>query len=201
MEFSQGRKGKVMSSFYTEAELMEMGFKYIGKNVKISRKTSIYDISNISVDDNTRIDDFALLSGHIKIGKHVHIAAYAALFAGKAGIEVEDFCGLSARCNVYAASDDYSGQALTNPTVPEQYKLITSKKVIFKKHALIGAGCTVFPGVIVGEGASVGAMSLITKDVNPWMMYVGVPAKELRPREKALLQLEERLLEGEKNES
>ncbi len=189
-----------MSSFYSEIELREMGFKYIGKNVKISRKTSIYGVSNISIDDNTRIDDFALLSGHIKMGKHVHIAAYAALFAGEAGIEIEDFCGISARCIVYAASDDYSGQALSNPTIPDHYRKVTNETVIFRKHALIGAGCTVLPGVIIDEGASFGAMSLIVKNAKPWTMYVGVPAKELRPRDKKLLQLEYRLLEEEKNE-
>lgn len=188
-----------MSSFYSETELMEMGFKHIGKNVKISRKTSIYDISNISIDDYSRVDDFALLSGKITIGKHVHIAAYTALFAGKAGIEVEDFCGISAHSCVYAVSDDYTGQALTNPTIPDKYKMVTEKRVIFKKHALVGAGSVVLPGVTVGEGASFGSMSLITKDAEPWMMYVGAPAKELRSRERVPLQLESKLLEEQDN--
>lgn len=187
-----------MNSFYSEAELQEMGFKYVGRNVKISKKTSIYGISNISIDDNTRIDDFALLSGTIIIGKHVHIAAYTGLFAGSAGIEIEDFCGISAHCCVYAASDDYSGKALTNPTIPDKYKMVTEKKVIFMKHALVGAGSIVLPGVTIGEGASFGSMSLITKDAKPWTMYVGAPAKELRPRERKLLQMEEKLNEEEK---
>lgn len=187
-----------MVSFYSEAELKELGFKYVGKNVRISRKTSIYGASNISIDDNTRIDDFALLSGNITIGKHVHIAAYTGLFAGSEGIEIEDFCGISAHCCVYAASDDYTGMALTNPTIPEKYKMVTEKKVTFKKHSLVGAGSIILPGVTVGEGASFGSMSLITKDAKPWTMYVGAPAKELRPREKKLLELEQELLEEEK---
>lgn len=189
-----------MESFYSETELREMGFKYLGKNVKISRKTSIYGISNISIGDNTRIDDFVLLSGNITMGKHVHIAAYTGLFAGKAGIEIEDFCGISAHCCVYAASDDYTGMALTNPTIPEKYKKVTEKKVTLKKHALIGAGSIVLPGVYIGEGASFGSMSLITRDAKEWTMYVGAPAKELRAREKKILMLEKELLEEEKDE-
>lgn len=184
-----------MNSYYSEAELLEMGFKYIGRNVKVSRKASIYGIANISIDDNSRIDDFTLLSGHIKIGKYVHISAYTALFAGEAGIEIEDFCTISVRCNVFAVSDDYSGQALTNPTISDKYRLVTSKRVIFKKHAIVGTGSTVLPGVIVDEGASFGAMSLIIRDSKPWMMYVGAPAKELRPRKREPLQLEGKFLE------
>lgn len=186
-----------MDSFYTDRELHELGFKKIGINVKISRKTSIYGTSRISIEDNTRIDDFAILSGNLTIGQHVHIAAYTGLFAGEAGIDIEDFCGISAHCCVYAASDDYTGQALTNPTIPNEYKMITEKKVVFQRHTLIGAGSIVLPGVTVGEGASFGSMSLITKDALPWTMYVGAPAKELRPREKKLLELEKELLHYE----
>ncbi len=183
-----------MDSFYSADELEKMGFKKIGKNVRLSRKTSIYNISEISIGDHARIDDFALLSGCIEIGRNAHIAAYAALFAGKAGIIVGDFCGISARCSVYAASDDYSGQAMTNPTIPDQYRLVKEKRVVFQKHVIIGAGSTVLPGVVIEEGASFGAMSLIVRDAGPWMMYAGIPARELRPRERKPLLLEKEYL-------
>lgn len=189
--------GKAVTSFYSEEELKEIGFKSLGKNVLLSRNTCIYGAGKISIGDNSRIDDFALLSGNITIGKHVHIAAYTGLFAGSAGIVVEDFCGISAHCSVYAASDDYSGQALTNPTVPDEYKCVTEKRVTFERHSLVGAGSVVLPGVHIGEGASFGSMSLITKDAKPWTMYVGAPAKELRPRDRKPLELEKQLLEDE----
>lgn len=179
-----------MNSYYSENELKEIGFKSIGSNVLISRKTSIYGASNISIGNNVRVDDFALLSGKIMLGNNVHIAAYTGLFGGEAGIEVADFCGISAHCCVYAASDDYTGVALTNPTIPDKYKMVTAKKVVLEKHALVGAGSIILPGVHIGEGASFGSMCLITKDANPWMMHVGAPAKELKPRKKDLLELE-----------
>lgn len=187
-----------MVSFYSETELRELGLKHVGKNVKISRKASIYSASNISVGDNTRIDDFVILSGNITIGKHVHISAYTGLFAGSEGIEVGDFCAISGHCCVYAVSDDYSGMTMFNSTVPEKYKNVTEKKVTFEDYTLVGAGSIVLPGVTVGEGASFGSMSLINKDAKPWTMYVGAPMKELRPREKKLLELAQELLEEEK---
>lgn len=188
-----------MNSFYTESELKEIGFKSIGKNVSISKKTSIYGAANISIGNNVRIDDFALISGNINIGNNVHIAAYTGLFGGEAGIDIADFCGISAHCCVYAASDDYTGIALTNPTIPDKYKKVTAKKVVLEKHALVGAGSIILPGVHIGEGASFGSMCLIVKDANEWMMHVGAPAKELKPRKKDLLELEKEYLEEQKD--
>ena len=83
-------------SFYNQEELTALGFKAVGKNVLISRKTSIYGAQHISIGDNVRIDDFSLLSGQITIGSYVHIAAYVGLFGG-GGIVLDDFVGLSAR--------------------------------------------------------------------------------------------------------
>ena len=69
-----------MDSFYSQNELLELGFKKIGTNVLISKKSSIYNAQNIEIGDNVRIDDFCLLSGTIKLGNYIHIGAYSALY-------------------------------------------------------------------------------------------------------------------------
>ena len=183
-----------MNSFYSEEELKEIGFKSIGTSVLISKKCSIYGAQNISIGSNVRIDDFCILSGKIEIGNYIHIAAGSMLFAGNEGIIFEDFSGLSSRCAVYAASDDYSGDALTNPTVPDEYRNVTGGTVIFKRHAIIGAGSTVLPNTIVGEGASVGSMSLVNKSIEGWGIYVGIPCRRVKDRSKHLLELEKEFL-------
>ena len=116
------------------------------------------------------------------------------LFAGNEGIVFEDFSGLSSRCAVYAASDDYSGEALTNPTVPDEYRKVTGGTVVFKRHSIIGAGSTVLPNVIIGEGVSVGSMSLINKSLEDWGIYVGIPCRKIKERSKHLLELEKEFL-------
>ncbi|MBR2213477.1 MAG: acyltransferase [Eubacterium sp.] len=180
-----------MSSFYSEQELKEIGFKSLGENVLISKKTSIYGASNMSIGNNVRIDDFSLLSGNITIGNNVHIAAYVSLFAGDAGIELGNYVGVSSRSVIYATTDDYSGEYLTNPTVPDKYKNVINGKVTMGEHSLIGTGCTVLPGVTVGDGVSVGAMSLINKDLDEWSIYVGIPCKRIKDRSKRVLELAE----------
>ncbi len=180
-----------MNSFYSYEELKQIGFAYLGgEQILLSRKASIYSADKISIGNNTRIDDFCILSGRITIGSHVHIAAQTSLFGGNAGITIEDFSCISSRGAVYALSDDYSGKAMTNPTVPAKYRLVTEKAVTVGRHALIGTGCTILPGITIGEGASVGAMSLINCDLKPWKMYAGIPCHEIKDRERMPLEYE-----------
>ncbi len=182
-------------AFYTHDELTAMNFKHLGKNVKISNKASIYNPELISIDDNSRIDDFCVLSGNISIGKNVHIAVFCNLAGGEKGIIMEDFSGLAYSVNVFTQSDDYTGKSLTNPTVPDKYKLETKKQVVLKKHVIVGAGSLIFPGVILEEGCSVGAMSLVTRSTEPWKIYSGIPAKPIKDRRKDLLVYEKEFLE------
>ena len=185
-----------MTSFYSRKELERIGFKSIGvSEVLVSRKASIYGAENISLGSHVRIDDFCILSGEIKLGNFIHISAYSALFGGRCGIEMEDFTTVSSRCAIYAISDDYSGDALANPTVDDEFRNVIFGKVTLRKHAIIGSGCTILPNVDIGEGCSVGSMSLVTKSLAPWGIYVGIPCKKLKDRNRKLLELEKQFRE------
>lgn len=182
------------TSFYSEEELKEIGLKSYGKNVLISRNATIYGADKISIGDNVRIDDFCILSGNISLGSYIHIAAYCGLFGGDAGIIMEDFTTLSSRCAVYGVSDDYSGAALTNPMIPDKFRNVTEGTVTIKKHSIIGTGSSILPDVTIGEGCSVGSMSLVNKSIDAWGIYVGIPCKRMKERKKDLLELEKKFL-------
>lgn len=186
-----------MTSFYTQQELQALGFASLGKNVLLSRKCSVYGAQNISIGDNTRIDDFCILSGKIHIGSYIHISAYTGLFAGECGIILRDFVTVSSRCALYAVSDDYSGAAMTNPMVPEKFRNVEKACVIMEKHAILGSGCTVMPGVTVGEGTAVGSMSFVNRSLEPWSMYVGIPCRKIKERRRDLLAMEQQLRQQE----
>lgn len=179
-----------VNSFYELHELEQIGLKTFGDNVKISRKASIYGAENISLGNNVRIDDFCILSGKIRIGNFVHIAAYTGIFAGQAGVTFADYMTASSRCAFYAVSDDYSGMSMTNPMVPDIYKNVTEQAIFVGKHVIIGSGCTVLPGVTIEEGVAVGAMSLINKTLSAWNIYGGIPCARIKTREKELLKKE-----------
>lgn len=177
-----------MSSFYSKKELAELGLKSYGTNVLISKKSSIYSPMLISLGNNVRIDDFCILSGNIIIGNNVHISAYSALY-GTNGIEFKDYSGCSARTTIYSAMDDFSGDYLIGPMNLKGTTNVKGGKVVICKYVQLGAHCLVFPNVTINEGSVVGALSLVTKDIPEWSIYVGIPARKLRERKKGLLDL------------
>ncbi|HIF9499016.1 TPA: acyltransferase [Photobacterium damselae] len=172
-------------SFYTQKELKSLGFRFVGENVLISRKASFYGVEKISIDDNSRIDDFCVLSssdkGEINIGRNVHIAIYSSLI-GKESINIKNFSNISSRVSIYSSSDDFSGNWMTNPTIPDNFTNVVSKKVVIGENVIIGAGCIILPGVTINNGCAVGAMSLIKDNFPKNSIIMGVPGRIVKKR-------------------
>lgn len=137
-----------------------------------------------------RIDDFCILSGKIDIGNYIHIAAYSALYGGDEGIILDDFVNVSSRVCIYSISDDYSGNSMTNPMVPDKLKEVISKKVHLKKHVIVDSTSVILPGVILEEGSDFGSFSLINRNSAPWSINAGIPAKKIKNRNKNILNIE-----------
>ncbi len=184
------------TGYFETNELRHFGFKSVGDNVKISKNTTIIGLENISLGSNIRIDGnvvIAAYSGSLILGNYIHIGSGCYLGCG-GGITLCDFTGLSQGISIYSGTDDYTGKFLTNPTVPHNYLNIKLAPVILKKHVIVGSGSVILPGVTIGEGSSIGALSLVTKSLEDWGVYFGSPAKWLKARKKDILKLEERLL-------
>jgi len=187
-------------AYLTIEELKILGFKKLGKDVKISDKASIYNPELISIDDNSRIDDFCVISGKVEIGKYVHITPMCLIAGGEPGVYLSDFCTLAYGVKIFAQSDDYSGETMVNSLVDAQFKLETLSKVSLMRHVIIGTNSVVLPGVTIAEGCSAGSMTLFNKSTEPWGIYVGSPAKRIKERKKALLKLEKQFLEEKLND-
>lgn len=189
-----------MNSFLDEQELQRMNFKSIGKQVLISRKASIYGADKMTIGDHVRIDDFCILSGTVNLKSYIHISAFAALYGGSAGIFIDDFCSISSRVTIYAVTDDYSGEGMANPMVPEKFRKILNAAVNIEKHVLIGSSCVVLPGVVLKEGSSFGAMSLINKSTEEWSVNFGIPCRKSKDRKRDIQSLELQFLEEERKD-
>ncbi|WP_288353971.1 acyltransferase [uncultured Marinobacter sp.] len=181
-------------AYLSEIQLREAGFKRIGKNVRISEKACIYNPELIEIGDNSRIDDFCVISGRLIIGKYCHITPMCLVAGGVPGIYFSDFCTLAYGVKVFAQSDDYSGLTLTNSLVAKKYKNEIYESVSFGKHVIVGAGSIILPGAEVAEGCSIGAMTLVNKSTQPWGIYVGIPARRVNERKRDMLELEEQFL-------
>jgi len=184
------------SEYYTEQDLLHFGFKKLGTNILISRDARIYGQENISIGNNVRIDDQVTMSsvnGYIKISNNVFIARGCHL-SGYFGIILQDFTSMAANTVIYSASDDYSGDFLTAQAVPQEYTSHIGGLVKVGRHVIIGASAVIIGACNIGEGCSIGAMSLVTKDLIKWNIYAGIPAKIIRKRKNKLLELEKRLI-------
>jgi galactoside O-acetyltransferase len=177
-------------AYLRDEQLSAMGFKSLGRNVRISEKASIYGAELMSIGDHTRIDDFCVVSGRVTLGRNVHIAIFCNVAGGEAGVELEDFAGMAYGCHVFSQSDDYSGRTLTNPTVPDKFKKEIKAKVHLKRHCILGTKTIVLPGVTLEEGTAVYALSMVTKSTEPWSIYYGIPAKKIKERHREMLALE-----------
>jgi galactoside O-acetyltransferase len=182
---------------YTEHDLANEGFKQLGSNVRIARNCTIIGAENIAIGDNVRIDGYCTIvaagQGYINLGSFIHIGGYCAMLAGE-GIVMDDFSGLSWGCQLYSRSDDFSGKHLTNPTVPAKYTAASGGTIKLAKHVIVGAGSIILPKVTLGEGVAVGTLSMVAKDLEPWGIYSGVPAKRIKDRKRDLLELEQALM-------
>ncbi len=178
--------------------LTEMtGFKWKGDHVTIWPTAKVVFPERIWVGDHVIIDDFVFIvpGDEMTIGSYVHIASFSGV-TGAGQYVMEDFSSLSSGCRMVTGSDDFTGPFMTNPTVPAEFRNAGRAGIRIGRHAILGANVVVLPGVTIGEGASVGANSLVVRDLEPWTVNVGTPARPLkaRPRDR-ILALERQLIE------
>lgn len=182
--------------FYADDELRAAGFKSLGKNVLIKRNVGLFFTENMSIGDNTRIDDFTIIVASrepVSIGRHVHISG-GCYISGSDGFAMHDFCTLAPGVKIFSSSDDYNGKKMTNVTLPRHLTGGPAGAVVLEKHVIIGANTTVLPDLTIGEGSSVGAQSLVKKSLPPWGVFAGCPVRRLSDRKKDLLALEAQVL-------
>jgi acetyltransferase-like isoleucine patch superfamily enzyme len=177
-------RGKRMSDFARE-----------GVDVRIFPGARLLGRERIAIGSHVVIDDFVFIGNHAELvlGSYVHVASHASITGG--GVcRVGDFAGISSGARILTGTDDFGGSGLTGPTVPLEFRAVERGTVTIESHVVIGANAVVLPNVTVGEGAVVGAGSVVTRDLAPWFVYVGAPARPVKARRSDLILAQEREL-------
>lgn len=151
----------------------------------------------ISLDVDLRNPHLAVIGSHVaidagfkcttvlEIGDYIHIAPDVTIIGGPNSLlKMEHFSFIAAGTKVVCSSEDYTGKGLVGPTIPLKYREIINKPVVFEKYSGCGINCSIMPGVTIAEGSIIGAGSVVTKSTEPWMIYVGIPAKPIKARDK-----------------
>jgi len=143
----------------------------IGNNVKLSKFVNLYVCE---IGDETKIGAFVEIQKNAKVGHRCKISSHTFICEG---VTIEDnvFVGH----NVTFVNDSYPrATALTGEMQSEKdWKVETT---LVRKGASIGSGVTILSNVVIGEHAIIGAGSVVTKDVPPYGVVVGNPAKLIR---------------------
>lgn len=148
--------------------------KYNIPGVTTFEFTKIIGIKNIHFGTNIIIDDFVMIYAkkEMHIGSYVHIACFTSILGGEEFV-MEDFSWISSGSHIFTGSDDLKHWGFGNPTINEKYRNVNRAPVFIGKFACIGSNSVVLPGVNIGEGAAVGANSVVTKNLEPWGIYIG----------------------------
>jgi galactoside O-acetyltransferase len=183
------------SEFLSRDVLETLGFARLGEDVLIHCTAVIVDCSRISLGSRVRIDPFVIIStrGGVEFGNNVHIGGHSVL-AGHAAIQFDDFVNISHYAGIYTSSDDFSGRTLSNPTVPGGEKTARVASISFGRHSGVGSGSLILPGARFGEGSVLGAMSRVSRPLEPWTIYAGIPARRIRERQQDILMFEQKYL-------
>lgn len=129
----------------------------IGKGSTVHMGIRFYNPHNIEIGNDSIIGEFAVLDGRapLRIGNHVDIASEVMIYNSEHNIHAEHF-----------AAD--SG--------------VIEAPVIIEDYVFIGPRAILLPGITIGKGAVIGAGAIVTKDVEPFAIVGGVPAKVIGER-------------------
>ncbi|MBI2478224.1 MAG: acyltransferase [Planctomycetia bacterium] len=170
----------------------------VGTDVRIAPEAIIRYPQMVQVGDHVTIDPFTIATTQLSLGSYIHIAPHCSIIGGpKSRLVMHDCSALCAGCRVIAGSDDFFPAAfLGNCTIPDEMRNTTYSTVTIERFATLGTNVVVLPGVTIGEGAIVWAGALVSKDLAPWGIYRGTPAKRVasRPKDK-VLEFAKRLLQ------
>jgi UDP-2-acetamido-3-amino-2,3-dideoxy-glucuronate N-acetyltransferase len=143
----------------------------LGKGVKIFAYANLY---GCSIGDETKIGTFVEIQKGARIGAHCKISSHTFICEGVT-IEDDVFIGHNVTFinDLYPRSTAADGKLQTEA----DWKVVPT---LIRAGASVGSSSTILAGVTVGEGAIVGAGAVVTKDVPPWTIVAGNPARVMR---------------------
>lgn len=144
-------------------------------------------VENIRFGSPVLVDDFTLIVARdpVTIGNFVHIACFSSITGGER-VELGDYSAVSQGARILTGTDDFIHGGFGNSTVPTEYRNALRAPVSIGRFCIIGANAVVLPGVTIGEGAVVGANSVVTRDLDPWGVYIGNRRHRERDRDAVL---------------
>ncbi len=162
----------------TTGSSTESKFKYLGSDVRIYDLAKIVRPEVIEIGDGTQIDDFSFIYGgeRIRFGRFNHVCSFVSIVGGGELIN-GDYVGMAAGSRILTGTHQFhTGKRMISRLPPEQQDILRGK-VSLEQDVFLGSNSIVYTNVTIGEGAIICAGSLVNRDVKPWTVNLGYPAK------------------------
>lgn len=165
--------------------MIERKFLKKGVDVIINDRAIIKYPEVCLIGSHIAIDNEVTISTQLEMGDYIHIAPDVTVIGSiKSKLVLEDFTFIASGSKIVCGSEDYTGVGLVGPTIPEEFRVVNFTTVKFERFSGCGVNCSILPNVTLAEGSILGANSLLTKNTEPWTIYVGSPAKPIKIRDK-----------------
>ncbi len=160
-------------------------FKYCGKGVKINDLAKICIPEVVELHDNCRICDFVFIWGGqgVKIGKYTDMQPQTVIWGGGQAI-LGDYVSVGVGSVLLTAGYSYKEGLRMVDGQPEDEAIADYGKLVVCNDVYIGARSVLLHNIVVGEGAIIGANSFVNRDVDPWSIVLGSPARKVGERPK-----------------
>jgi acetyltransferase-like isoleucine patch superfamily enzyme len=134
----------------------------------------IYLNDKVAIERNVSIG--CLEDSYIEIGQETFIGPGVCI-AGPGDIKIGKRCLIAANSGIYANNHNFA-----DPIEPIKYQGITRQGIVIEDDCWLGHGVVILDGVTIGQGSVIGAGAVVTKDIPPFSVAVGVPAKVVKNR-------------------
>lgn len=162
---------------YGQVSIITVFGKFIG-NIYRKRLEKMMDWPILQSFNPRKVRPMLMRKMGCKVGKGCFIGDYVRIDAGHADmITLEDSVSIASGTRLLCHQRDFSDYCVGDDYMKLGYIV---KPIVLKRGCLIGMESFVMPGVTVGEGAVVGAGSMVVKDIPAWTVAVGRPAKVIR---------------------
>jgi len=166
-------------------EIRNKGFKYLGVGTIIYDKAHIINKENIEIGSYCKIDDFTFIYAGkgIKIGNFTHLGAFTSI-SGGGSINIGNHVGISQGVRMVTGTNDYKQKGYMSAASPIEEQAFYKGHIEIGNNILLATNSVVLPNVKIGDGAIIGACTLVNKDIEPWSVNVGVPCRKIGMRER-----------------
>ena len=167
----------------TGVELKSTGSISLGKRTVVQGNVHL---NGWHLDSSIDLKEFAYLDrgvnitvheqGHIEIGPRTYVGPYTCI-AGPGPVSIGKQCLISSHCGIYG-----NNHVFDDPNAYIRKQGFTCKGIVIEDDCWLGTGVRVLDGVTVGYGSVIGAGAVVTKDIPPYSIAVGIPARVIGQR-------------------